>query len=65
MALLLTLLALTRVVISTNIGTSVLLTSAADEYGAVCLDGTPGNYYFAAGEQSTKYVMFLQGINVH
>ena len=44
MALLCTLLALTRVVTSTNIGTSVLLTAAVDEYGAVCLDGTPGNY---------------------
>eukprot|EP01083_Nonionella_stella_P188643 695803_1 len=46
---------------ATNIGTSVLLSDAAYRYGAVCLDGSPANYYFAPGEQSTKYVIFFQG----
>ena len=33
-----------------SIGKEIILKDAADKYGAVCLDGTPGVYYFAQGE---------------
>eukprot|EP01084_Bolivina_argentea_P181765 313878_1 len=45
----------------TNIGKSVLLTEAAQKNGAVCLDGSPGNYYFAPGSETKKYLFFLEG----
>eukprot|EP01084_Bolivina_argentea_P258666 436173_1 len=48
-------------VYGTNIGKSTLLKEAVTKYGAVCLDGSPGNYYFAQNSQTTKYVLFFQG----
>jgi hypothetical protein len=33
-----------------NVGTVVFLKEAAATKGAVCLDGTPGAFYFRAGE---------------
>ena len=47
--------------IADNIGHQVLLTQAAKDYGAQCLDGSPGDYYFANGTESNKYVIFFQG----
>ena len=44
-----------------NIGHQVILSDAAKSYGAMCLDGSPGNYYFANGTESKKYVIFFQG----
>eukprot|EP01084_Bolivina_argentea_P136188 239864_1 len=46
---------------NSGIGKSVLLTEAAQKYGAVCLDGTPGNIYISEGSEQTKYVFFFQG----
>ena len=60
-ALLLLWALLLNIIHATNIGKANFLTDAAKKNGAVCLDGTPGNYYFAEGEEKTKYVMFLQG----
>ena len=47
--------------LSDNIGHRVILTDAANNYGAKCIDGTPGNYYFANGTESQKYVIYFQG----
>ena len=44
-----------------NTGTKVRLDDAANNSGAVCLDGGPADYYFAKGEETTKYVLFFQG----
>ncbi len=43
---------------SDNIGHRVLLTDAAKNNGAVCLDGSPGEYYFANGTESNKYGIY-------
>jgi len=37
------------------------LKQAAADDGAVCLDGTPGAYYFRAGSDSTKWYIHHQG----
>eukprot|EP01084_Bolivina_argentea_P310758 537784_1 len=44
-----------------NIAKQFILSEAAEKAGAVCLDGSPANYYFVKGEESTKYVLFFQG----
>eukprot|EP01084_Bolivina_argentea_P136190 239866_1 len=46
---------------NSNIGYKVRLHDAADRNGAVCLDGGPADFYFAQGEESTKYILFFQG----
>ena len=44
-----------------NTGSKIILKNAAQNYGAVCLDGGPADYYFAKGQETTKYVLFFQG----
>jgi hypothetical protein len=39
----------------------VLMTEAAQRDGAVCLDGSPGGYYFREGAVKDKFVIFFQG----
>eukprot|EP01084_Bolivina_argentea_P003290 6168_1 len=45
-----------------NIGYSVLLTEAATNKGAVCLDGSPARYYINPSSTNPyKFAMFIQG----
>ena len=44
-----------------SIAKANFMTEAAEKDGAVCLDGSAGNYYFAKGEESTKFVMHFEG----
>eukprot|EP01084_Bolivina_argentea_P007636 14340_1 len=47
-----------------NVGYSILLKTAAENSGALCLDGSPGNYYInnnGTNIEKNKFVMFMQG----
>ena len=39
----------------------VLLEKEAKTFGAVCLDGSPGAFYFRPGTETNKFLIFYEG----